>query len=155
MVATLSTVQPKTEFGDIQAVTKRVFSGITEIVCIDQPEPCFPCTCALLKQRYAQYGEGMDAKDPRKVRKIRRQHLWEVESWRMVERLGPHQYDDLNSPASQAAHALLYCHLLLNEVLGQNSDETENLQMACNMLHMGVPLGLLPRRPYPLLLYVF
>lgn len=154
MIATLSTIKPKTEFGDIQGIMARVFPDISEIVCVDEFQSCFPCTCTLLKQRYGKYGKDMDPKDPRKVRDIRRRRLWD-NSLKMAAHLGPHQYDDLESQASKYARSLFYCHLLLTEVLGQNANETENLQMACGMLHMGVPLGLLPQRPYPLLLYMF
>lgn len=146
MNSVLCEVEPRTLFGDIRGVMGHVFPGIQSVVCVDVLQNCFPCTCALLKSQYGFL-------TPMRT-KIRRQRLWDRESWAMVENIGQPQLYDRESQLAECAHALCYAGLLAEEALG-DSVETEALRSACNMLHRGVPIGRLPKRPYPLVVYLF
>ncbi len=119
---------------------------MSEVVLVDEIVPCFLTTKGLCKRLYGdQYGS--------KCKFVRKQRLSQS-AWSMVGNIARPELYDSESRLAQCAHVLCYTYLLVNDVLG-DSNETEALQAACNMLHIGVPLGLLPQMPYPLLVYLF
>lgn len=156
MVATLCPVEPRTEFGDIQGVMARVFPSVREIVCVDELVNCFPYTRGLCKLVYGEtYGPQCH---------LPRKKVLSEQAWSIVENIPQPVLYDRESIIAECAHGLCYTSLLVEDVLCRssrtNAIETEvlseALRDASKLLHVGVPLGLLPKMPHhTLAIYLF
>ncbi|OGY32990.1 MAG: hypothetical protein A3C02_02660 [Candidatus Andersenbacteria bacterium RIFCSPHIGHO2_02_FULL_45_11] len=155
-VATLARLDSLTEFGDIQGVMARVFPSVREIVRVDELVKCFPYTTGLCKWVYGEkYGPQCH---------LPRKKVLAEQAWSIVENIPQPVLYDRESRIAECAHGLCYTHLLVQDVLRQNARKnaietevlSEVLRDASNMLHIGVPLGLLPKMPHhTLALYIF
>lgn len=119
---------------DIDGAMREVFTGITSIVHVETVEPCWVLSRSLLKDRYQQF-----ATLPHCCK--RRKRVLSEAAWETVDNIGQPMLYDHEGILAQCAHVLCYAHLLVFDVLG-DSNESEALRRAADLLHICVPLGL-------------